>query len=142
MVKGAVGMIARHRLHCGHIITKFVRPESTICPLVYGISPEGIGSIGMLINGGSPLSKLTYATPEMQALVENIRPKGQVPRALISEAMAKNAQSEKLNSGRVGVRPFTGHLPETDAGCAITPTAECSALPRVEPPFDSVAPAR
>ena len=63
------------------IFFKFVRPDlNNASHWFMGISPEGIGSIGMLINAGVALivHKFTGdATPEMQALVENIRyPKG------------------------------------------------------------------
>ena len=81
--KGAVsGMISGIVFTAAYIIYfKFVRPElNNSAHWFMGISPEGIGSIGMLINAAVALivHKLTGdATPEMQALVENIRyPKG------------------------------------------------------------------
>ena len=59
---------------------KFISPEmNTSAHWLFGISPEGIGALGMLINFAVALgvSRLTPAPPqEVQDLVENIR----VPR--------------------------------------------------------------
>ncbi len=80
--EGAIsGMIVGLLFTAGYIIYfKFISPElNTTDNWLFGISPEGIGSLGMLLNFGvaAAVSALTPPPPEsVQALVEDIR----VPR--------------------------------------------------------------
>lgn len=76
-----VGMVAGLVFTAGYIIYfKFTAPAASIpANWLFGISPEGIGTIGALINFALTLvvSRLTAAPPEhIQHLIENIR----VPR--------------------------------------------------------------
>ncbi len=76
---GAIaGMISGIGFTIGYIVYfKFLHPELNVpSEWLWGISPEGIGTLGMLINFGVaiPLSLLTAPPPaEVQALVEEIR---------------------------------------------------------------------
>jgi len=81
--EGAVlGMVAGILFTAGYIIYfKFISPEAnTSANWLFGISPEGIGTIGMLLNTVVALvvSKFTAEPPqEVQELIENIRiPRG------------------------------------------------------------------
>ncbi len=77
--EGAIaGMVTGILFTAGYIIYfKFINPEANNSEnWLFGISPEGIGSIGMLINGVVALlvSKVTQAPPEeVQKMVEDIR---------------------------------------------------------------------
>jgi cation/acetate symporter len=77
-----VGMISGLIFTIGYITYfKFIRPElNTVDHWWFGISPEGIGSVGMLINFVScfVVSKFTPAPPQkVQDLIQEIRiPKG------------------------------------------------------------------
>ena len=77
--EGAIaGMIAGIVFTAAYIIYfKFISPEANVqANWWFGISPEGIGGIGMLLNFAVSIviSKLTSPPPpEVQALVENIR---------------------------------------------------------------------
>ena len=77
--EGAIaGMVTGILFTAGYIIYfKFINPEANNSEnWLFGISPEGIGSIGMLINATVALlvSKVTPAPPEeVQKMVEDIR---------------------------------------------------------------------
>lgn len=77
--EGAIaGMVTGILFTAGYIIYfKFINPEANSSEnWLFGISPEGIGSIGMLINATVALlvSKVTPAPPEeVQKMVEDIR---------------------------------------------------------------------
>ena len=77
-----VGMISGLIFTIGYITYfKFISPElNTIDHWWFGVSPEGIGSVGMLINFGMcfAVSKFTPAPPQhVQDLIQEIRiPKG------------------------------------------------------------------
>jgi cation/acetate symporter len=77
-----VGMISGLIFTIGYITYfKFISPElNTVDHWWFGISPEGIGSVGMLINFVScfVVSKFTPAPPKkVQDLIQEIRiPKG------------------------------------------------------------------
>ncbi len=79
---GAIaGMIVGTTFTVGYIVYfKFVRPDlSSAAHWLFGISPEGIGALGMLLNFAIAVtvSSLTKPPPEaIQQLVEEIR----VPR--------------------------------------------------------------
>ncbi|MEM7309309.1 MAG: sodium:solute symporter family protein [Planctomycetota bacterium] len=84
--EGAVaGMIAGIAFTAGYIVYfKFVRPElNTAEHWLLGISPEGIGSIGMVLNFAvaAAVARLTPAPPDhIQTLIDHIRvPKGAGP---------------------------------------------------------------
>ena len=76
---GAIsGMIVGITFTAGYIIFfKFIRPElNAPAHWLFGISPEGIGTLGMLLNFlvSIPVSLLTAPPPsEIQELVDNIR---------------------------------------------------------------------
>ncbi len=76
---GAIsGMIIGITFTAGYIIFfKFIRPElNAPAHWLFGISPEGIGTLGMLLNFlvSIPVSLLTAPPPsEVQELVDNIR---------------------------------------------------------------------
>jgi cation/acetate symporter len=76
---GAIsGMIVGITFTAGYIIFfKFIRPELNVpAHWLFGISPEGIGTLGMLLNFlvSIPVSLLTAPPPsEVQELVDNIR---------------------------------------------------------------------
>ena len=76
---GAVsGMIVGITFTAGYIIFfKFIRPDLNVPPhWLFGISPEGIGTLGMVLNllVSVPVSLLTAPPPaEVQELVDNIR---------------------------------------------------------------------
>ena len=76
---GAIsGMIVGISFTAGYIIFfKFVRPDLNVSAhWLFGISPEGIGTLGMLLNFlvSVPVSLLTAPPPsEVQELVDNIR---------------------------------------------------------------------
>jgi cation/acetate symporter len=76
--EGAIaGMLSGLIFTAGYIIYfKFINPEASPDAWLWGISPEGIGSIGMLLNFAVTLA-VTAVTPppppEVQAAVENIR---------------------------------------------------------------------
>ena len=76
---GAIsGMIVGITFTAGYIIFfKFIRPELNVPEYwLFGISPEGIGTLGMVLNFlvSIPVSLLTAAPPaEVQELVDNIR---------------------------------------------------------------------
>lgn len=76
---GAIsGMIVGITFTAGYIIFfKFISPElNTPAHWLFGISPEGIGTLGMVLNFvvSIPVSLLTAPPPsEVQALVDNIR---------------------------------------------------------------------
>ena len=76
---GAIsGMIVGITFTAGYIIFfKFIRPElNAPAHWLFGISPEGIGTLGMLLNFlvSVPVSLLTAPPPaEVQELVDNIR---------------------------------------------------------------------
>ena len=76
---GAIsGMIIGITFTAGYIIFfKFIRPElNAPAHWLFGISPEGIGTLGMLLNFlvSIPVSLLTAPPPsEVQELVNNIR---------------------------------------------------------------------
>ena len=76
---GAIsGMIVGITFTAGYIIFfKFVRPELNVpAHWLFGISPEGIGTLGMVLNllVSVPVSLLTAPPPaEVQELVDNIR---------------------------------------------------------------------
>lgn len=81
--EGAIaGMISGIVFTAGYIIYfKFVNPGANVADnWLFGISPEGIGTIGMLVNFGVAflVCKLTTEAPaEIQQMVEDIRnPKG------------------------------------------------------------------
>jgi cation/acetate symporter len=81
--EGAIaGMISGITFTAGYIIYfKFISPEMNVpANWFFGISPEGIGLVGMLVNFGvaALVLKLTAETPvEIQEMVDNIRnPKG------------------------------------------------------------------
>lgn len=81
--EGAIaGMISGIVFTAGYIIYfKFVNPGANVSAnWLFGISPEGIGTIGMLVNFGVAflVCKLTSKAPEeIQQMVEDIRnPKG------------------------------------------------------------------
>lgn len=81
--EGAIaGMISGIVFTAGYIIYfKFVNPGANVSAnWLFGISPEGIGTIGMLVNFGVAflVCKLTSEAPEeIQQMVEDIRnPKG------------------------------------------------------------------
>jgi cation/acetate symporter len=80
--QGAVsGMIIGLLFTASYIIYfKFISPEtSTPDHWLFGISPEGIGTLGMLINFAVAITVSSFTPPppvEIQALVEEIR----VPR--------------------------------------------------------------
>ncbi|AIY63743.1 sodium:solute symporter family protein [Pseudoalteromonas piratica] len=81
--EGAItGMISGIVFTAGYIIYfKFVNPGANVADnWLFGISPEGIGTIGMLVNFGVAflVCKLTSEAPEeIQQMVEDIRnPKG------------------------------------------------------------------
>ncbi len=81
--EGAIaGMVSGITFTAGYIIYfKFVSPElNSPVHWIFGISPEGIGIIGMLINFGAAIlvQRLTADTPEeIKDMVEGIRnPKG------------------------------------------------------------------
>ncbi|MEX1237850.1 MAG: cation acetate symporter, partial [Pseudomonadales bacterium] len=80
--EGAIaGMVTGLTFTFGYIVYfKFVSPESDNAVYwLFGISPEGIGTLGMLLNFAVSLivSRFTPAPPaEIQAIVQNIR----VPR--------------------------------------------------------------
>ena len=76
---GAIsGMIAGITFTAGYIVFfKFISPELNVpAHWLFGISPEGIGTLGMVLNllVSIPVSLLTAAPPaEVQELVDNIR---------------------------------------------------------------------
>ena len=76
---GAIsGMIVGISFTAGYIIFfKFIRPDLNIpAHWLFGISPEGIGTLGMVLNFlvSIPVSLVTPAPPaEVQELVDNIR---------------------------------------------------------------------
>ena len=77
-VAGMVTGITSQRTYC---YFKFVSPElNTPAHWLFGISPEGIGLVGMIVNFvvAAIVLKLTAETPvEIQEMVEGIRnPKG------------------------------------------------------------------
>ena len=81
--EGAIaGMVSGITFTAGYIIYfKFISPElNSPVNWLFGISPEGIGLIGMLVNFVVAVAvlKVTTATPiEVQEMVESIRnPKG------------------------------------------------------------------
>ncbi len=80
---GAIaGMIVGLSFTAAYIVYfKFIRPDlNDASHWLLGISPEGIGAIGMLINFATALTLSAFTPPppaEVQQLVENIR----VPRA-------------------------------------------------------------
>src|SRR3546814_14315958 len=95
-------MVAGLIFTAGYIIYfKFMAPELNVpANWLFGISPEGIGSIGMLINFVLTwtVSRVTTAPPEhIQHLVENIR----VPRGAGSAVDRKSVVSGKSVSVRV-----------------------------------------
>jgi len=77
--EGAVaGMIAGMMFTSLYILYfKFYAPEANIPEnWIWGISPEGIGTLGMLINFGVSLSLSRFYPPppeEIQTMVEDIR---------------------------------------------------------------------
>ena len=76
---GAIsGMIVGITFTAGYIIFfKFIRPDLNVpAHWLFGISPEGIGTLGMVLNllVSIPVSLLTAPPPaDVQALVDNIR---------------------------------------------------------------------
>ena len=75
---GITGMLTGIGFTAAYIIYfKFINPEANLqANWWFGISPEGIGGIGMLLNFAVSIvvSKLTSPPPpEVQELVENIR---------------------------------------------------------------------
>ena len=77
--EGAIaGMISGIVFTAAYIVYfKFISPEANVqANWWFGISPEGIGGVGMLLNFAVSIvvSKLTSPPPpEVQELVENIR---------------------------------------------------------------------
>ena len=72
------GMLAGFVFTLGYIVWfKFINPDlNTVDHWLFGISPEGIGTIGMLLNFAVALSicKFTPPPPEdVQKMVEDIR---------------------------------------------------------------------
>lgn len=76
--EGAIaGMLSGILFTAGYIIYfKFINPGAGPEAWLFGISPEGIGSIGMLINFGITLTVTAFTPPpppEVREAVENIR---------------------------------------------------------------------
>ena len=63
------------------IYFRFIATDATAADWLFGISPEGIGMLGMLINFAVTLgvSRFTAPPPErVQRLIENMRVPGEV----------------------------------------------------------------